>query len=106
MKKVKNEHGFTMIEMMIVLLVISVLLIITIPNITKNQSAINEKGCTAFTKMVQSQVQSYELANNKLPESLEVLVTEEYLNEGETTCPTGEALLLVDGVVTTAKSGQ
>ncbi|MBD7935876.1 MULTISPECIES: competence type IV pilus major pilin ComGC [Cytobacillus] len=103
MKNINNEKGFTMIEMMIVLLVISVLLIITIPNITKNQSAINEKGCSAFTKMVQSQVQSYELANNKLPESLDVLVTEKYLNEGETTCPTGEALVLINGIVTAQK---
>ncbi len=103
MKNINNEKGFTMIEMMIVLLVISVLLIITIPNITKNQSAINEKGCSAYTKMVQSQVQSYELANNKLPESLDVLVTEEYLNEGETTCPTGETLVLIDGIVTAVR---
>ncbi|MEX3710888.1 competence type IV pilus major pilin ComGC [Cytobacillus horneckiae] len=51
MKK-KKEDGFTLIEMMIVLLVISVLLIITIPNITKNNSEINNKGCQAFIKMV------------------------------------------------------
>ncbi len=31
MKKINNEKGFTLIEMMIVMLVISVLLIITIP---------------------------------------------------------------------------
>ncbi len=51
LKKVMNERGFTLIEMLIVLLVISILLIITIPNITKNQSTIQSKGCEAFVKM-------------------------------------------------------
>lgn len=50
LKKVMNERGFTLIEMLIVLLVISILLIITIPNITKNQSTIQSKGCEAFVK--------------------------------------------------------
>ena len=45
-----NNRGFTLIEMMIVLLVISVLLIITIPNVTKHNSKINSKGCDAFVK--------------------------------------------------------
>lgn len=51
LKKVMNERGFTLIEMLIVLLVISILLIITIPNITKNQSTIQSKGCEAFVKI-------------------------------------------------------
>ena len=62
---IKNQKGFTLIEMMIVLLVISVLLVITVPNVTKNNSSINEKGCEAFINMVQGQVQAYELDDNK-----------------------------------------
>src|SRR6476646_2137201 len=62
---IKNQKGFTLIEMMIVLLVISVLLVITVPNVTKNNSSINEKGCEAFVKMVQGQVQAFELDGNK-----------------------------------------
>ncbi|WP_152908487.1 prepilin-type N-terminal cleavage/methylation domain-containing protein, partial [Geobacillus stearothermophilus] len=43
-----NQKGFTLIEMLIVLMVISVLLLIAIPNIAKHNSMINEKGCEAF----------------------------------------------------------
>lgn len=39
----KNEKGFTLIEMLIVLLVITVLLLITIPNVTKHNSSIQKK---------------------------------------------------------------
>ena len=42
----KNEKGFTLVEMMIVMLVISVLLIVTIPNVSV-------KNCfTMLNKMV------------------------------------------------------
>ena len=77
---IKNQKGFTLIEMMIVLLVISVLLVITVPNVTKNNSSINEKGCEAFVKMVQGQVQAFELDGNKsengelVPVSVDALI--------------------------------
>jgi competence protein ComGC len=85
-----NQKGFTLIEMMIVLLVISVLLIITIPNITKHNSTINSKGCKAFVKMVEAQVQAYEMDKQKLPASLGDLQTEGYLNEEQSSCPNGD----------------
>lgn len=85
-----NQKGFTLIEMLIVLLVISVLLIITIPNIVKQQGTIREKGCDALEKMVQGQVQAYQIDNNKLPESLTVLKEEGYINNE--TCPNGQPL--------------
>ncbi|WP_163102607.1 competence type IV pilus major pilin ComGC [Peribacillus alkalitolerans] len=87
-----NEKGFTLIEMLIVLLVISILLIITVPNIVKQQASIQEKGCDAFVKMVQAQVQAYQLDNNKLPTSLDELVTGGYIIQKS--CPNGDSLAL------------
>src|SRR4051794_8600360 len=86
-KKMKNEKGFTLIEMMIVMLIISVLLIITIPNITKHNANINDKGCQAFVKMVQAQVQAYQMEKKKLPTSVQDLVDAGYLKEDATGCP-------------------
>lgn len=95
----KNEKGFTLIEMMIVMLVISVLLIITIPNVTKHNSNINKKGCQAFVKMVQAQVQSYEIENNKLP-TISDLESGGYISNDK--CPDGETVVQIDanGTVT------
>lgn len=84
--KVKKEAGFTLIEMMIVMLVISVLLIVTIPNVAKHNSNINNKGCEAFEKMVQAQVQAYRIENNKIPTVAE-LKTDGYLNNEAKGCP-------------------
>jgi competence protein ComGC len=100
----KNEKGFTLVEMMIVMLVISVLLIITIPNVAKHNTNINNKGCQAFVKMVQAQVQSYIIDKNKVP-TMQQLIADDYLNENTTGCPNDDSkVVLIDseGNVTTA----
>lgn len=104
-RNLNNNRGFTLIEMMIVLLVISVLLIITIPNVTKHNSKINSKGCDAFVKMVQAQVQAYEIDKKALPSNIQDLVVAEYLNEDTTTCPNGDAVKIsADGKVESVES--
>jgi competence protein ComGC len=96
----KNEKGFTLIEMMIVMLIISVLLIITIPNITKNNSNINNKGCSAFKKMVEAQIQSYEMENDQPPTSIKELIDDNYLKTDK--CPDGTPVAIqADGTVDT-----
>jgi competence protein ComGC len=74
------------------MLIISVLLIITIPNITKHNANINNKGCEAFVKMVQAQVQSYEMEKKKMPTSIEELVEAGYLRKDAKGCPNGKAV--------------
>ncbi|PFP31240.1 competence protein ComG [Bacillus sp. AFS073361] len=101
---IKNEKGFTLIEMMIVMLVISVLLIITIPNVAKHNSNINNKGCEAYVKMVQAQVQAYEMDKNKIPTIAE-LKSEGYLKEDAKGCPNGNTVAIdVDGNVSSTES--
>ncbi|WP_200792912.1 competence type IV pilus major pilin ComGC [Bacillus massilinigeriensis] len=85
--------------MMIVLLVISVLLIITVPNITKHNSNINKKGCQAYIKMVEAQVQAFEIDKKRLPVSVEELKTEGYLRDGSAGCPGG-------GKITISSTGE
>ena len=43
MRLLKNQRGFTLIEMLIVMLIITVLIAIAIPNVTKQSSAVDEK---------------------------------------------------------------
>ncbi|MGM0828326.1 MAG: competence type IV pilus major pilin ComGC [Bacillota bacterium] len=97
----KNEKGFTLIEMMIVLLVISVLLFITISNVTNQSNSINSKGCEAFVHMVEGQVEAYKMDGNALPVTIDTLVTDGYLNENYKACPDGSAINIdAEGKVT------
>jgi len=47
-----KEKGFTLIEMLIVLAIISILLLVTIPNITRHNTVINNKGCEALINII------------------------------------------------------
>jgi competence protein ComGC len=82
----KNQKGFTLIEMMIVLMIISVLLIITIPNVTKHNANINDKGCEAYIKMIQAQVQAYEMEKQEVPTKIEQLIDAGYLKSNKSAC--------------------
>ncbi|MDE4083688.1 competence type IV pilus major pilin ComGC [Planococcus maritimus] len=103
MNKLKNQRGFTLIEMLIVMLIITVLIAIAIPNVSKQTSAVDEKGCKAFVQMVQGQVESYRMDKKAVP-AMTDLVSEGYLKTGETSCPNGEVInISVDGVVSSSK---
>ncbi|RHW41304.1 prepilin-type N-terminal cleavage/methylation domain-containing protein [Neobacillus notoginsengisoli] len=91
----RNEKGFTLIEMMVVMLVISVLLVITIPNVTKHNENINKKGCGAYKKMVEAQVQAYEMDLGKYPTSITELVQAEYLPKNAGGCPGGNTKIVI-----------
>lgn len=102
-KLLKNNRGFTLVEMMIVLLIISVLILISIPNVTKHSANIDEKSCQAFVKMVEGQVAAYKIEHKKIPALVE-LETEGYLPGEDTTCPNGETVT-VDPITGKVTSG-
>lgn len=52
MKKWLSNKGFTLVEMMVVLLIISVLLLVTIPNIARHTATIDSKGCEAYKTQI------------------------------------------------------
>lgn len=100
----KNENGFTLIEMMIVLLIITVLVLIALPNVAKHSKSIDKKGCDAYVKMVEGQVQAYKMDKKKVP-SLSELTGDGYL-PSEPACPDGSAISIDgDGKVHAAQEG-
>ena len=60
LKKAKVK-AFTLVEMLVVLLIISVLLLLFVPNLTKQKEAVNDKGKAAVVKVVESQAEFYSL---------------------------------------------
>ena len=88
-----NEKGFTLIEMLIVLLIISILILITIPNVTKHFATIDEKGCSAYVSMVQGQVEAYRVDTMEYP-TVAQLIEEGYISTEEAKCPSGEKITI------------
>ena len=48
-RMLRNEKGFTLVEMLIVLAVISILVLLVIPNAMSILSTANEQGCEALS---------------------------------------------------------
>ena len=99
MKKIRNNKGFTLVEMMIVLLIISVLILVTIPNVTKQSASIDSKGCEALVKMVEGQVGSYKIDHNDVPKTMDEMIEKEYLTDSNTTCSNGDKIIITNGIV-------
>ncbi|MFM0772141.1 competence type IV pilus major pilin ComGC [Streptococcus suis] len=57
--------AFTLVEMLVVLGIISLLLLIFVPNLSKQKDAIQKKGNAAVIKVVESQMELYELEHDK-----------------------------------------
>lgn len=81
-----NERGFTLIEMLIVLLVISILLLLFIPNLTNQTDRVNDMGCDALVQVVQAQADAYYLEHKTRVNDIQILVDNDYLDEEQITC--------------------
>lgn len=99
---IKGENGFTLIEMMIVIMIISMLLLIAVPSLSKNNDVVGAKSCEATVKVAQAQVGAYKAEKGSYPATIDELVTEKYLDSNGATCPGGKALTISDGVVAIA----
>ncbi|HEL9643308.1 TPA: prepilin-type N-terminal cleavage/methylation domain-containing protein [Streptococcus suis] len=61
--KLKNK-AFTLVEMLVVLGIISLLLLLFVPNLSQQKDAIQKKGDAAVVKVVESQMELYELEHD------------------------------------------
>ncbi|MCL7749867.1 competence protein ComG [Halalkalibacter sp. MEB205] len=75
--------------MLIVLMIISILLLIAVPNMSNNNDVAASKGCEATVKLLQAQVYAYEIEEGELPSHLDVL-SPDYVDK--LTCPDGTEL--------------
>lgn len=96
------QKGFTLIEMLIVLFIISVLILIAIPNVTKHFATVDKKGCDAYAKMVQGQVEAYRIDQGKYPTTVAELESKDYLKSSDSKTCEGKTITISDGKVEVA----
>ena len=63
MKKLTNikTKAFTLVEMLFTLVIISILLLLFVPNLSKQKDAVKDTGGAAVVKVVESQAELFEL---------------------------------------------
>lgn len=88
MKLFRKEEGFTLVELMVVVLIIGILVAIAIPVFNAAKSNAQRKTCFANERTVDGAARSYEAEEGALPANVAALVTGDYL-KAEPTCPAG-----------------
>jgi general secretion pathway protein G len=77
----KNQKGFTLIELMIVIMIIGLLIAIVIPDLLKTREQSEIQSCSASLRGVQSALELYYTHYKYYSNNLESLITEGYLSE-------------------------
>ncbi|EOH92621.1 competence type IV pilus major pilin ComGC [Enterococcus villorum] len=73
--------AFTLIEMLIVLLVISALVLLFIPNISRYRDHVNKEGKQAVLQLIDAQKELYSLQNNGKVPTISELLKEGYIKQ-------------------------
>jgi len=63
----RNRKGFTLVEMMIVVLIIGILVTIALPNFLKAREMAQSRACAANMKTIQAALETYLMATRKGP---------------------------------------
>ncbi|CRH17758.1 competence type IV pilus major pilin ComGC [Carnobacterium maltaromaticum] len=77
-----NNKGFTLVEMILVLFVISVLLILVIPNVVQQKKKIDNQGTEALMTVIETQIELFLLEKEPgIEVSFAALKADNYLKQ-------------------------
>lgn len=85
-REMKNQKGFTLIEIMIVVLIIGILLAIAIPNFLKARTTSQAKSCISNLKQIDTATQQYAMTPGATDPPTVALLTP-YLKAWPSGCP-------------------
>ena len=88
----KEQKGFTLVELMVVIMIIGLLIAIVIPDLLKTREQSEVEACKASLRGVQSALELYYTHYKYYPSKLDSLITEGYLSEKGDEDPWGRKL--------------
>ncbi|MCS1350544.1 competence type IV pilus major pilin ComGC [Mechercharimyces sp. CAU 1602] len=94
----RDERGFTLIEMLVVLFIIGVVIAIALPNLISAGEKAQQRACAASRKMIGAQADNYFLEMGKYPATVAALTEAQYLRSTPT-CPAGGKYTIDTGAV-------
>ncbi|MBQ3272142.1 MAG: prepilin-type N-terminal cleavage/methylation domain-containing protein [Solobacterium sp.] len=89
------RKGFTLLEMVIVVTIISILFLLTVPNIQTVLGIVDKKGCDALIKVADSAILQYRLEYDQNPGSVSDLISAGLMTEEQTRCD--EKTIVISG---------
>ncbi len=92
-----NKKGFTLLEMILVVSVLSILFLLSVPSIQKVLSTVDEKGCSVLLKVVDAAIVQYRLETGYLPDDVYDLIDQGYLSDSQIECTNGKKIMIISG---------
>ncbi len=91
------RKGFTLLEMVVVLLIGALILLVSIPNIKKTIDIAQTRSCQSQLKLVDAAIVQYFILYDEFPDGIDQLVAEELLSEKQASCSNGSEIIISDG---------
>lgn len=91
------KKGFTLLEMIVVIMIIALIMLVTIPNIQKVIDIVQDKGCESQVKLVDAAILQYMVKYDEIPTSLDQLIEEGLLDEKQNKCQNNKQIYISDG---------
>ncbi|NLC54773.1 MAG: prepilin-type N-terminal cleavage/methylation domain-containing protein [Erysipelothrix sp.] len=91
------RKGFTLLEMIVVIMIIALLMLVTIPNIQKVITIVQDKGCESQVKLVDAAILQYMVKTDEIPAAIDQLIEEGLLDQKQYKCQNNKQIYIDDG---------
>jgi prepilin-type N-terminal cleavage/methylation domain-containing protein len=104
--KMLRRKGFTLVELLVVVLILGALAAIAVPRIIGGAQSARANACATNVDLINSQIELYYANNGTWPASLEDITgNTDYFPDGEPNCPFGTAFPYVYNTTTHRVAG-
>ena len=91
------KRGFTLLEMIIVLAILSILFLLSINNIQKVLNLVETKGCQAQVKVVDTAIIQFKLLYGQYPNNINDLINADLISQDQSKCQNNQSIVIIDG---------